>query len=66
MMKTRNSDLREAIYKAGLRQWQVAEKYGIHEGNFSRLLRKEQDVASRSRILNIIRDLEQADNAESR
>ncbi|QIZ07627.1 hypothetical protein HFZ78_13520 [Priestia megaterium] len=37
----KNKDIRMAIKKAGLKQWKVAEVYGLSEGNFSRLLRKE-------------------------
>lgn len=36
-----NRDVRSAIKDAGLKHWQVAEKYGLNDGNFSRLLRKE-------------------------
>lgn len=37
----KNEDIRMAIKEAGLKQWQVADVYGLSEGNFSRLLRKE-------------------------
>ncbi|MCF6409011.1 hypothetical protein [Pseudalkalibacillus salsuginis] len=53
----KNEDLREAISKAGLKHWQVAEAVGIHEGNFSRLLRKELSIEKKKEIHNIIDNL---------
>jgi predicted XRE-type DNA-binding protein len=52
-----NIDIREAIKKSGLKQWEVAEKYGIHEGNFSRRLRHELRGSEKTEILKIINDL---------
>lgn len=57
-MKTNNADVREAIHKAGLRQWQVAMSFGIHEGNFSRMLRKELDEKTKKQIFSIIDTLQ--------
>lgn len=37
----KNIDVRKAIEDANVRYWQVAEKLGISDGNFSRKLRKE-------------------------
>ncbi|CAI8825384.1 XRE family transcriptional regulator [Priestia megaterium] len=37
----KNKDIRNAIKEARVKQWQVAETYGLSEGNFSRMLRKE-------------------------
>lgn len=34
-------EIKELIKSIGLKQWNVAEFYGISEGNFSRLLRKD-------------------------
>ncbi|MED3799141.1 XRE family transcriptional regulator [Lysinibacillus capsici] len=33
--------LKKMIKENGLKQWQVAEFYGLNESNFSRLLRKD-------------------------
>lgn len=50
----RNYDVRNAIEEAELRYWQVADAFGMHEGNFSRLLRKELDDDTKIRLLAII------------
>jgi predicted XRE-type DNA-binding protein len=55
-----NQDIRLKINAAGIRQWQVADAYGIHEQNFSRLLRKELTPIVRERVLAIIKQLEEA------
>ncbi|MDJ0288207.1 MULTISPECIES: hypothetical protein [Bacillus] len=54
----KNREIKEAIQKAGLKQWEVAEKYGLHEGNFSRLLRRELPKEEKQKILKVINDLQ--------
>lgn len=56
-MKQKNIDVRAAIKSSGLHQWRVAERYGISEGNFSRLLRKELPESVKRELLNIIGEL---------
>lgn len=51
-----NKDIRQAIEAAGVKYWQVAEKLGIYDGNFSRLLRKELSGADKNRVLQAIKD----------
>ena len=64
-MMQENMAIREAIKKAGVRQWRVAEMYGICEGNFSRLLRKKLDENTTKRIFSIIQELKNAELEES-
>lgn len=52
-----NLDIKEAIRKASLKHWEVAEKYGLHEGNFSRKLRHELSESEKNKIFEIINDL---------
>ena len=52
-----NQDIREEVIKAGLRLWQVAERYGCNDGNFSRKLRHELPQEEKERIRQIIREL---------
>lgn len=52
-----NDDIRSAIATANLKQWQVAEAYGISDGNFCRLLRTELPESTKEKILSIISDL---------
>lgn len=58
-----NVDIREAAKKANVHLWQVAEVYGINDGNFSRKLRKELPQTEKEKILEIIDHLSQ-DNQE--
>lgn len=50
----RNQDIREAAKAAGVRLWQVADAYGVNDGNFSRKLRRELPQAEKEKILAII------------
>ena len=40
-MAKANVDIRTAAEQAGIKLWQIADRYGVYDGNFSRLLRKE-------------------------
>ena len=52
-----NQEIREAAKAAGVKLWQVADAYGVNDGNFSRKLRKELPHEEQKRILRIIDDL---------
>jgi len=54
----RNKDIRKAIKSSGLKYWQVADKYGLTDSNFSRLLRKEQSQETKSKIFTAIDEAE--------
>ena len=56
-----NVEVRVAIKRSGLKQWQIAEEYGLHEGNFSRLLRKPLSEQETEKIMTAIRDLKDRD-----
>ncbi|USL33989.1 hypothetical protein [Priestia megaterium] len=49
-----NKDIRNAIRAAKLKQWQVADMYGLSEGNFSRILRKELSLKKKEEIFTAI------------
>ena len=59
-----NLEIRHAAKTAGLRLWQIAERIGINDGNFSRKLRRELPQAERDKILKIIADIA-AENQEA-
>jgi len=44
--------------RAGVRLWEIAERLGMNDGNFSRKLRRELNPEERRKILAIINDLE--------
>ncbi|MES5265455.1 hypothetical protein [Priestia megaterium] len=46
----KNQDIRDAIKEARLKQWQVADIYGLSEGNFSRMLRKELSLTKKEKV----------------
>ena len=54
MSNTANKDIRDAAKRAGICLWQVAEKIGVNDGNFSRKLRKELPQQEKEHILRII------------
>lgn len=56
-MKKANVDIEMAIVGAGLKKYQIADKLGINDGNFSRKLRKELSDDEKQQIYTIIEDL---------
>lgn len=64
MANVANREIREAAKAAGIRLWQVAEKFGISDGNFSRKLRRELLPAEREKVLDIIHKLSQEKQKE--
>lgn len=57
-MKTKaNQKIRETAKENGVAFWQIAEKLGINDGNFSRKLRHELSEEETGHILNIITEL---------
>lgn len=57
MSNTANADIREAAKHAGVCLWQIAERVGVNDGNFSRKLRRELPDQEKQEILQIINDL---------
>ena len=54
-----NQDVKRKIFGAGLKLWQIAEKFhgGMSDGNFSRKLRHELSEADKAEIETIIKQL---------
>jgi hypothetical protein len=57
-IKLKNLDIRKAVSDAGLRLWQVANKLGIRDNEFSRALRFELSDEEKNRIRTIIQVLQ--------
>ncbi|NMB96675.1 MAG: hypothetical protein GYA02_08700, partial [Clostridiaceae bacterium] len=53
----KNIDVRNFIEQTGVKYWEVAEKLGITDGNFSRKLRKELPTKEKELITNIALEL---------
>lgn len=50
-----NNDIKIAMFKANLKQYQLAKMLGIHEGSLSKLLNREElDEENKKRILEVI------------
>lgn len=53
----KNVKIREAAKQAGVYLWEIAERFGCNDGNFSRRLRRELPKDEQRRILAIIAEL---------
>lgn len=51
------AEIKKRILDAGLMLWQVADKFGCSDGNFSRKLRKDFSEADTEKVLSIIEEL---------
>ena len=54
-----NLDIRKAIETSHFKYWQVANKLGMTDGNFSRMLRIELTKENKERVLNDINELKE-------
>lgn len=52
------SEIKKLILDSGLRLWQVAERWGINDGNFSRRLRNSFNNKEVERVKEIIAALQ--------
>lgn len=57
-----NKEIREAAKQAGIHLWQIAERLGMNDGNFSRKLRRELSDGDRARVMEIIAELAKEDS----
>ena len=49
-----NLEIRNRAKASGVKLWEIAYRYGLNDGNFSRKLRRELPEDERDRILAII------------
>lgn len=54
-----NLDIRKTIETSNFKYWQVANKLGMTDGNFSRMLRIELTKENKERVLNAINELKE-------
>ena len=52
-----NEIIKETAKSRGVKLWEIAEKLGINDGNFSRILRRDLSPDQTSRVLTIIDEL---------
>ncbi len=53
----KNKRIRDTAEKCGVRLWEVAERYGINDSNFSRKLRNELPDEEQDRIVGLIHEI---------
>ena len=54
---TRNIDIRTEAKAHDVKLWEIADRYGLTDGNFSKKLRHELSAADKKRIREIIRQV---------
>ncbi len=52
-----NTEIREKAKQYGVKLWEIAEKLGLNDGNFSRKLRKELSKEEKQTIFRIIDEI---------
>lgn len=52
-----NDDIRAQVKAAGLYLWQIADRYGVSDGHFHKLMRREFSPENKQVINNIIAQL---------
>ena len=63
-MVKRNVDIRYAAKEAGVMLWEIAERCGMQDSNFSRKLRRELPESEKDKIYTIIEDIKAEREAE--
>lgn len=56
-----NIEIRNAIFSNNIKKWEIANKLGITDSTFSRMLRNEIPNEKKKEILNIINDLKKGE-----
>lgn len=53
----KNVKIRDAAKQAGVYLWEIAERFGCNDGNFSRKLRRELPEDEQEKIIAIIEEV---------
>ena len=60
-----NQEIKSKAKQKGVKLWEIADAYGINDGNFSRKLRHELPEAEKAKILALIDEIaERRENNE--
>ena len=57
-----NQEIRAAAKEKGVKMWEIADVYGVNDGNFSRKLRYELPEIEKTKILAIIDEIAERRN----
>ena len=52
-----NVEIRKAAKERGVKLWEIANRIGVNDGNFSRKLRKELSFDEKNRILAVVDEI---------
>ena len=64
-MKKANEDIRMMLEKSGVRQWELAEAYGLSDARFCVRMRKEFPEDEKLRLYALIQQIADRKEAES-
>lgn len=53
-MPRANQDIKEALEKSGVRQWELADRFGFSESGFCKRLRKELPSEEKFKLFSLI------------
>lgn len=54
-----NIDIKSFAKESGVMHWQIADKLGMHDSNFSKMLRHELPEDEKAKIRSVIKELSQ-------
>lgn len=52
-----NQDIRQLSESKGVKMWQIAKRYGVHEVTFIKKMREPLSNADREKVISIINDI---------
>jgi len=60
-----NEQIKNHAKAKGIKLWEVAYRYGVSDGNFSRKLRRELSTIEKQQLIDIIDELAQEKGVEN-
>ena len=60
-----NEQIKNHAKAKGIKLWEVAYRYGVSDGNFSRKLRRELSTIEKQQLIDIIDELAQEKGGEN-
>ena len=64
-MGKRNAEIRQVAKESGVMLWQIAERYGLNDSNFSRKLRRELSESEKAKVIEIIKTIKAEQEASA-
>ena len=54
-----NNDIKTLAKENGVKHWEIADKFNMHDSNFSKMLRHELPEDEKEKIRSVIKELSQ-------